>query len=1027
MTQAISRESFDELKNYLGVYLQQGRAILDSDWNENQDIAVSFMRRVGREAFGDGSPNQGFVIDPVFPPPPALLLSTVDTTGMSFEEALGAIIGACLADLVQLMMYLLFGPVLFFLTFPGEELDSFESLQGWALGSPQGALRLGRDRPAAGESFLRLSGHPGTVQLTRTLGNVADLSHAEFATFKFRLDRQTPGPVKFFLEDVNGNRSIWRFTNAAVARDLWLSGFAAPLDLRFHILTDALPPGAVGESYDGNLTTFGATTPVTWTVSAGALPAGLTLAAGGDPEEAKAEISGTPTAAGSTSFTVKGTDAAGAVATHEYTLEVRPTAPSSPALQLPTGLEFLAGIAKTETVNGPADLTQIRKYGFEVYQDTAAPLVWDFDELRLGSSELERSMGANNFIIRGSEVSKLINQLTLMGVMAQSDEDDDGDVPPVPGDSSDNLLALLNTEFDLTTPSVATAGRYYVAGLPCIQVEDVLYSEQADPNDPPLAPPPAGTTRTDVVYLDAWTEPVTYVDDPSIREIALGGPDTATRRRVRHRVRVAQGAAAPIGDGVGEGTLATAGIYTARENRLYRVEIEDGGDIGTATFRWSQDNASTLQRVIEPVPPGSTKVVVEDGSAFHPGDLVLLRKEFGAEHHQVASVLGNAIRLAAASGTELAALPAAAADPEFTTFAVADRPALQRWDAFGVPIAADPADATISGAIPLGPDGIQVRFGGRAMVPGDHWTFNTRYLAGDEASGIDPVTRIERLDWQRARGVVHHYAPLAVLVRDGDADDPDMIFAIRDRRLRTGGSSTTSVALPKLTGFAGQGTVHLGGMALPPTTLESKFLVFWSGDLFLPAAAAGKLRIRISFYNDQAIDPAADPDTGKIQDRETTLPLNRRPAGVDIPLSLNFAKSDLSFAFLTSSLGPCVGPRLRDARQRRRRDRALEHATDGARAQEGTLTRCPDTCSPNATSPHCARCSTCRWRTRRWPRRSRSSASIRPPAAGRRSSCPWRCRAATTRTASRCRRSSPTSSATCRLCPRSPCAAARCG
>ena len=44
MTRAISRESFDELKNYLGVYLQQGRPILDADWNENQDIAVAALR-----------------------------------------------------------------------------------------------------------------------------------------------------------------------------------------------------------------------------------------------------------------------------------------------------------------------------------------------------------------------------------------------------------------------------------------------------------------------------------------------------------------------------------------------------------------------------------------------------------------------------------------------------------------------------------------------------------------------------------------------------------------------------------------------------------------------------------------------------------------------------------------------------------------------------------------------------------------------------------------------------------------------
>ena len=69
---AISRESFDELKNYLGVYLQQGRAILDADWNESQDIAVSFLRRLAREAVGDGTPNPGFAIDPVFPRRPCV-------------------------------------------------------------------------------------------------------------------------------------------------------------------------------------------------------------------------------------------------------------------------------------------------------------------------------------------------------------------------------------------------------------------------------------------------------------------------------------------------------------------------------------------------------------------------------------------------------------------------------------------------------------------------------------------------------------------------------------------------------------------------------------------------------------------------------------------------------------------------------------------------------------------------------------------------------------------------------------------
>jgi hypothetical protein len=130
VSRAISRETFNELKNYLGVYMQQGRVILDSDWNENQDIAVSFTRRMGREALGDGSPNRGFAIDPVFPPPPALILSQIDTSGLDLNEAIGAIVGACLADLLSLMLYMIFGPLLFSLDFPGDSIDDFETLSG---------------------------------------------------------------------------------------------------------------------------------------------------------------------------------------------------------------------------------------------------------------------------------------------------------------------------------------------------------------------------------------------------------------------------------------------------------------------------------------------------------------------------------------------------------------------------------------------------------------------------------------------------------------------------------------------------------------------------------------------------------------------------------------------------------------------------------------------------------------------------------------------------------------------------------
>ena len=63
------------------------------------------------------------------------------------------------------------------------------------------------------------------------------------------------------------------------------------------ITTTSLPNGAVGTAYSYALTATG-TAPVTWSVTVGALPAGLTLAANG-------VISGTPTAVGTFDFTVR--------------------------------------------------------------------------------------------------------------------------------------------------------------------------------------------------------------------------------------------------------------------------------------------------------------------------------------------------------------------------------------------------------------------------------------------------------------------------------------------------------------------------------------------------------------------------------------------------------------------------------------------------------------------------------------------------------------------------------------------------
>ncbi|MDE2155999.1 MAG: putative Ig domain-containing protein [Xanthomonadaceae bacterium] len=87
----------------------------------------------------------------------------------------------------------------------------------------------------------------------------------------------------------------------------------------------SLPAGSAGVAYSQGISASGGTAPYTFVVSAGSLPAGLTLSSSGS-------LSGTPTAAGSFAFTVQVTDAASTTATQAYTLTIAaPTVTLSPA------------------------------------------------------------------------------------------------------------------------------------------------------------------------------------------------------------------------------------------------------------------------------------------------------------------------------------------------------------------------------------------------------------------------------------------------------------------------------------------------------------------------------------------------------------------------------------------------------------------------------------------------------------------------------------------------------------------------
>jgi hypothetical protein len=164
---------------------------------------------------------------------------------------------------------------------------------------------------------------------------------------------------------------------------------------------------------------------------------------------------------------------------------------------------------------------------------------------------------------------------------------------------------LVSPGLDPTDFHIA-AGRCYVHGNLCRLESDTTYLSQPDLLDPPpIIIPPHGSTEFCLVYLEVWHRLITYLEDESLREIALKGPDTATRLKTIAQVKIVilpnsvtdfslaniiQFLPTP-----GAGTLTTLqpvpaqvpnlcqlsdpGNFTGRENHLYRVQIHDRGEV----------------------------------------------------------------------------------------------------------------------------------------------------------------------------------------------------------------------------------------------------------------------------------------------------------------------------------------------------------------------------------------------------------------------------------------------------------------
>ncbi|MBT0959874.1 DUF6519 domain-containing protein [Denitromonas iodatirespirans] len=339
----------------------------------------------------------------------------------------------------------------------------------------------------------------------------------------------------------------------------------------------------------------------------------------------------------------------------------------------------------------------------------------------------------------------------------------------------------------------------------------LAYTAQPYYPDPPALP----DGGPHLVFLDVWQRDITAIEDPGLIEPAVG-VDTTGRRQTVWQVKVLPNvgnATCASDDEDVDGWLAetapSAGRlstdtgdpafepnpcqvppvagYRGLENQLYRVEVHTGGPIGTATFKWSRDNATVASRVTH-INPARDRITVEsigrdDVLRFHDGDWV----EVTDDHRELHGLPGELRRIQVAGGVDDTArtlsFDIALSPGLFPTDAQqATTPSrntrVRRWDQSGQVrrengTVATNLDTSTTGEIliPGGATrlflehGILVDFsldpaGGEFHV-GDYWVFAAR----SADASIEILTDAPPL------GIHHHYARLAIVNFPDDETD----------------------------------------------------------------------------------------------------------------------------------------------------------------------------------------------------------------------------------------------------------------
>jgi hypothetical protein len=353
-------------------------------------------------------------------------------------------------------------------------------------------------------------------------------------------------------------------------------------------------------------------------------------------------------------------------------------------------------------------------------------------------------------------------------------------------------------------------GNYYVEGILCENDNYISFAQQPNFN-PKLSldsPEFKENPGNYLVYLDVWERHVTHIEDYDkarigIREVALGGADTATRSKLIWQVKLKKidndYNIKTVGQQVrrdynyfqnllgqnqlkpGNGMLrarATKPVtpssnnscimpfhykYRGTENQLYRVEIFDVSQTGEnqkLTFVWSRDNSSVVFTIVAFSSNESLGLTLTlehlkrgDDFSLSVGDWVEIVYD--------TSVLHDAPRklLKVEKIDTLENLVTLQGDVNFERIGSEQSPLLRRWDSHEISVETqNQKDEWIALE-----DGVEVQFSDGFYQVGDYWLIPARTATGDiEWPKIKEGNKLVP-EAQKPHGIAHYYAPLAII------------------------------------------------------------------------------------------------------------------------------------------------------------------------------------------------------------------------------------------------------------------------